>query len=167
VSSNGTLPTLTYGASGLPNGLAINPGTGLIAGTIANMDSFASPYSVTVSASDGTTTSSQTFTWNVTHIVISSPGDQINAPGDAVTLPIQANDADGDTLSYSAGGLPPGLSINSATGVISGSIASTAGNATPYAVTVSASDGTNSASASFNWTVSTQGWRSFSERRST
>jgi hypothetical protein len=155
VSSNGTLPALTYGASGLPSGLAINPSSGLIAGTIANMDSFASPYSVTVSASDGTTTSSQSFTWNVSHIVITSPGDQINAPGDTVTLPIQANDADGDTLSYSAGGLPPGLNIDSATGVISGSIASTAGSATPYAVTVSASDGTNSASASFNWTVST------------
>jgi len=155
VSSNGTLPALTYGASGLPNGLAINPSTGLIAGTIANMDSFASPYSVTVSASDGTTTSSQSFTWNVSHVVISSPGDQINAPGDSVTLPIQASDSDHDTLSYSAGGLPPGLSIDSATGVISGSIASTAGSATPYAVTVSASDGTHSASASFNWTVST------------
>jgi hypothetical protein len=35
VESNGN-PTLTYSASGLPSGLAINPSTGLIAGTIAD-----------------------------------------------------------------------------------------------------------------------------------
>ena len=33
-----------------------------------------------------------------------------------------ATDPDGDTLTYSATGLPPGLSINATTGVISGTL---------------------------------------------
>jgi hypothetical protein len=153
VQTNGH-PALTFSATGLPGGLGINPGTGLIAGTIANLDSNSSPYSVTVSATDGVTTSSQTFSWTVTHILITDPGPQVNKPGDVVSLPIQANDPDMDPLTYTAAGLPSGLSMNSTTGVISGTIASTAGSATPYSVTVTASDGPHSASDTFSWTVS-------------
>ncbi|MEU2738281.1 putative Ig domain-containing protein, partial [Streptomyces sp. NPDC007095] len=65
-----------------------------------------------------------------------------------------ASDSAGATLTYSASGLPTGLSISSSTGLISGT-ASTAGT---YSVTVSASDSTGaSGSASFTWTVSTSG----------
>jgi hypothetical protein len=154
VESNGN-PTLTYSASGLPSGLAINPSSGLIAGTIADGASLTSPYTVTVSASDGSATSSQTFAWTVNHILLVTPDDQINAPGDVVSLGISARDPDGDTLTYSASGLPMGLSINSTTGTISGTLDSTAGNSTPYSTTVTASDGTHTASVTFNWTVST------------
>jgi hypothetical protein len=155
VETNGT-PTLTFSATGLPSGLSINPNTGLIAGTIANLDSNSSPYTVTISATNGTSTSSQTFTWTITHVVLTNPGDQINAQGSAVSLPIQASDPDHDSLTYTASGLPSGLSINTTTGIISGTIASTAGSDTPYSVTVTASDGTHTASATFNWTVTNQ-----------
>jgi hypothetical protein len=154
VESNGN-PTLTYSAGGLPSGLAINPSTGLIAGTLADGASLTSPYSVTVSASDGSATSSQTFAWTVNQVLLVTPADQINAPGDTVSLPITARDPDGDTLTYSASGLPMGLSINSTTGAISGTLDSSAGNSTPYSTTVTASDGTHTASGTFNWTVST------------
>ncbi len=53
--------------------------------------------------------------------------------------------------------LRPGLSSASTTGAISGTIATSANNSTPYAVTVSATDGTNSASQSFNWSVAKLG----------
>jgi hypothetical protein len=127
VETNGN-PMLTFSATGLPNGLSINPNTGLVAGTLANLDSNSSPYSVTISATDGTSTSSQTFTWTVTHVLLTDPGDQINAPGDVVSLPIQASDPDNDTLTYSASGLPQGLSINTTTGLISGTIDAAAGS---------------------------------------
>jgi hypothetical protein len=149
-------PTLTFSATGLPDGLGINPTTGLIAGTIASLDAENSPYSVTVSASDGTTTASQTFSWTVTHVLLTNPGDQINTAGEKVALHIQASDPDGDALSYSATGLPAGLSIDAATGLISGIISNYAGSGTPYSVTVTASDGAEPASVSFNWWVARQ-----------
>jgi len=55
---------LTYSATGLPTPLTINPGTGLISGTLAVGD--AGTYTVTVAASDGISLTSQTFTWTIT-----------------------------------------------------------------------------------------------------
>ena len=79
---------------------------------------------------------------------LTNPGAQANETGDSVTLTIVANDADGDSLTYSATGLPAGLSINNS-GVISGT-PSTAGN---YTVTVTVDDGEDSASTSFSWSI--------------
>ncbi|SEG17015.1 Putative Ig domain-containing protein [Actinacidiphila yanglinensis] len=88
-------------------------------------------------------------------VTVTNPGNQSTATGTAVSLQIHASDsASGQTLTYSASGLPAGLSISSSTGLISGT-ASTAGTSN---VTVTAKDGTNaSGSASFSWTVSTSG----------
>jgi VCBS repeat-containing protein len=65
------------------------------------------------------------------------------------------SDADrGDTLTFSATNLPPGLSINPATGVISGTISRDASQSSPYAVVVTATDRDGeSASAGFTWTI--------------
>ena len=49
----------TYSASNLPAGLTINSSTGLISGSIGNQAADASPYSVTVSASDAHNTTSR------------------------------------------------------------------------------------------------------------
>ena len=88
---------------------------------------------------------------------VTKPADQNNVEGDDVSLQIEATDPDaGDTLSYKASGLPDGLSIDPATGLISGTVASGAASDTPYNVTVTATDdGTpaESATATFNWTV--------------
>ena len=46
--------TLSYAAFGLPSGLSINAGTGLISGTVAVGDSAYGPYTVMVTANDGT-----------------------------------------------------------------------------------------------------------------
>jgi hypothetical protein len=73
--------------------------------------------------------------------------------GTAASVQVHATDsASGQTLTYSASGLPAGLSINSGTGLISGT-PTTAGTSS---VTVTAADGTGATgSASFTWTVST------------
>jgi len=69
-------------------------------------------------------------------------------------LQIHAADSASGTLSYTATGLPAGLAISPATGLISGT-PTTAGT---YAVTVTATDATNaSGSATFSWTVSPAG----------
>jgi hypothetical protein len=149
--SNGQ--ALAYGATGLPPGLTIDSATGLISGTVASQASNSGPYGVTVSASDGTTSQLQTFTWTVTSILLTDPGEQIGTPGGAVTLPILATDPAGHALTFAASQLPPGLSISPSTGTISGTLSAGAAASSPYAVTVTASDGTDTASLSISWVV--------------
>ncbi|MFF7470515.1 putative Ig domain-containing protein [Streptomyces sp. NPDC008092] len=102
---------------------------------------------------NGTTAfASGTSTGNT--VTVTNPGSQSTATGSSVSLQISASDSAGATLTYSASGLPTGLSISSSTGLISGT-ASTAGT---YSATVTATDSTGaSGSASFTWTVSTSG----------
>ncbi|WP_405593075.1 putative Ig domain-containing protein [Streptomyces sp. NBC_01190] len=87
-------------------------------------------------------------------VTVTSPGSQSTTVGTAVSVQVHASDsASGQSLSYSASGLPAGLSISSS-GLISGT-PTTAGT---YSVTVTATDSTGaSGSASFTWTVSTSG----------
>jgi hypothetical protein len=144
---------LTYSATGLPPGLGINTTTGLISGMISLTAATGSPYTVTVQASNGSQTAPQTFTWTVTHVAVNNPGNRTNDAGTTVSLQIQARDNDGDPLTYGATGLPPGLSIASGTGLISGTLASNAYNGSPYTVMVTASDSTNSDKQTFTWTV--------------
>ena len=84
-------------------------------------------------------------------VTVTNPGDQSGAAGAPVSLQIHANAADGGHLTYTASGLPAGLSIDPKSGLISGS-ATTPGTSH---VTVTATDETGpSGSASFNWTIS-------------
>ncbi|WP_443054422.1 putative Ig domain-containing protein, partial [Streptomyces sp. IBSBF 2435] len=84
-------------------------------------------------------------------VTVTSPGNQSTKVGTAVSVQVHATDsASGQTLTYSAAGLPAGLTINASTGLISGT-PSTVGSST---VTVTAKDTTNaSGSASFTWTI--------------
>jgi YVTN family beta-propeller protein len=80
---------------------------------------------------------------------ITSPGNQSHNTGVAVDVQVAATDPNGDSLTYTATGLPTGLSIDAATGRITG--APTAIGS--YNVVVGVSDGVNSANASLTWSV--------------
>ncbi|GAA1956977.1 putative Ig domain-containing protein [Catenulispora subtropica] len=83
-------------------------------------------------------------------VSVTNPGSQTGTVGTAVSLQIAANDSAGGTLSYTASGLPAGLSISSTTGRISGTPTASGTSS----VTVTATDSTGpSGSASFTWTV--------------
>jgi subtilase family serine protease len=82
-------------------------------------------------------------------VAVTSPGAQTSTVGHPVSLQVTGADSGGAALSYSATGLPAGLSI-SPTGLISG----TPTTAEPTTVTVAAADPfTNAGSTSFTWTV--------------
>ncbi|MER5760705.1 M4 family metallopeptidase [Streptomyces sp. NPDC002082] len=85
-------------------------------------------------------------------VSVTNPGSQNTVTGSAVSLQIQASSSNAGALSYAASGLPTGLSINSSTGLITGT-ASTAGT---YNTTVTVTDSANqTGTASFAWTVGT------------
>ncbi|MGY4962630.1 putative Ig domain-containing protein [Streptomyces sp. 900105245] len=87
-------------------------------------------------------------------VSVTNPGSQSTAVGGSASLQIQATDSAGAALTYSATGLPAGLSVGGSSGLISGT-ATTAGT---YQVTVTATDSTGaSGSASFTWTVGSAG----------
>lgn len=77
---------------------------------------------------------------------LTNPGSQASPLGIAVQLSIQASTA-GGALTYAASGLPSGLSIDEATGVVSGT-PSTAGL---YSVTLTVGNGTASTSSRILW----------------
>jgi putative Ig domain-containing protein/fibronectin type III domain protein len=141
---------LTFGATGLPPGLTIGSSSGIIGGPLSYTS--AGTYNVTVTATDGVMTSSQSFAWTVINVnrppVLASIGHLSTLTGTVVAIQASATDPDGDPVTYSAVDLPAGVTIDANTGVLSGAPA-----ANVYSVTVSASDGTLSASKVFVWTV--------------
>ena len=88
-------------------------------------------------------------------VTVTNPQGMSSPVGTAASLALQANDsAAGQTFTWAATGLPAGLSLDPATGAISGT-ATTGGIST---VTVTATDGTGaSGSTTFVWTATTGG----------
>ena len=141
---NGDL--LTYAVSGLPASLTIDATTGIITGTPSS--TLGSPFSVTVTATDllgglvNTDFVLQILNPNRTPVLTGTtiPSPQTATTGAFYTTPTaQAfSDPDGETLIYSATGLPTGMLIAPATGIISGVASSTVGS--PFTVQVTAKD---------------------------
>ncbi|MCY0940026.1 MULTISPECIES: M4 family metallopeptidase [Streptomyces] len=88
----------------------------------------------------------------VSGVTVSPIANQNTQVGGAASLQVQATSTNPGALSYAASGLPAGLSINSSTGLISGT-ATTAGTSN---VTVTVTDSASkTGTASFTWTVGT------------
>jgi hypothetical protein len=150
--------TLSFFATGLPNGMSIASGTGVISGTPTVSGTF--PIALTVS--DGTLTSDPV---NVP-LTIAAAAPPANSPpvftpppaqsgtvGVAYTLSLagSATDANSDPLTFSATGLPPGIALSPA-GLLSGSPTTATGS--PFTATVTVSDGKGGqASGSFQFTI--------------
>jgi hypothetical protein len=136
---------LGYGAGGLPPGLGINPSTGTISGTPHTTGS----YAVTVRGTDSRNHSgASSFIWNVVPR-LSNPGNRMARVGKKIKLQITADANNSGPLRYSASGLPPGLSIKSTTGLITGRPYS----AGAYSVTAYAKVGAVSSSVRYRWTI--------------
>ncbi len=115
-------------ASGLPAWASVyddEDGTITIAGGPSFDDSGATVVTVQVTDPNGATDSGS-FTITVMNVNRAPyfiwPVMRQDSVGDTVSFGVWALDDDGDVLTWSASGLPPGITINSTNGVISGTI---------------------------------------------
>ena len=146
--------------SALPAWLGFNTATRTFSGTPANAD--VGVVNVRVTAKDTSNAlASEDFALTVVNTndapVAGSYSNQTAGPGQAVSLNLGSlfSDVDvGDTLSFGATGLPAGLSINAASGLISGTAPASTG---VHHVTVTATD-THAASASLAFDLSITGY---------
>ena len=160
--------TLTYSTTGLPGGLSIYADTGSITGTLDSSASQGGPasdgiYLVEVTADDGNGGATlYRFTWTVTNPapLAATVPDQSSQDGDrGISVDASTSDVDDATLTYSATGLPGGLSIHADTGWITGTLDSSASQGGPandgiYLVEVTADDGNGGATLyRFTWAV--------------
>lgn len=111
----------SYSASGLPAGLSLNITTGVISGTPTAAD--AGVYEVTITASNASGSGSPatliiTVLPPATLPAITSAPGVIGQVGQPLTYTIATST--GDATSFTATGLPNGLSLDSATGEIAG-----------------------------------------------
>jgi hypothetical protein len=147
VSAAGASDTFT--AAGLPPGLSLNPTTGVISGAATRTGVF--KVTVGVRDADGAV-GAVSFNWTVAapSVRFAQPKTQFGAVGKRTSLALGATVTNGRAPSYAVRGLPPGLSLNSRTGLISG-IPSRVGR---YEVSATASDTTGaSARAHFSWRI--------------
>ncbi len=136
---------LVFSVSSLPAWLSFDPATRTFSGTPANGD--VGSFDVTVTASDGSRSASDTFRITVTNtndaptVAIAVP-DQAATEGTAFSFTLPSGtfaDADvGDSLTIAPGSLPAWLSYDPATGIFSGTPG--AGNVGPVDITVTATD---------------------------
>ena len=144
---------LTFSSPDLPAWMSIDPVTGIITGTPpadTSQGGLAGEYIVTVVATDPNGNSvSQTVSYNFsnpTPIIDEAIFNRDLVDGDMVAIDSGFVDPDGDVLTYSAAGLPIGLTIDPATGEIFGELAIDASQGGPnsdgiYTVIVTANDG--------------------------
>jgi hypothetical protein len=105
-----------FDAEGLPTGLSINSATGLISGTHSSQGNyFVTIYAINSEGGAGTATLQIAFLLPVP--VINSPLSENGTVGAPFNYQIAGSN---NPTSYGAIGLPDGLSVNSTTGIISG-----------------------------------------------
>ncbi|MGY3582194.1 hypothetical protein ACVIGB_000881 [Bradyrhizobium sp. USDA 4341] len=153
--SGGSTP-YTMSASGLPPGLTFSYTTGAIQGSISGSATAAGTYNITVTGRDANgLTASYPFTLNVIGALsIAGTPPLTGNVGTPYTGSVSASGGAGSGYTYAlaAGSLPAGITLKSATGIISGT-PTLAGAKTGIRVKVTDAAGATATSAAFSITI--------------
>ncbi|MBV2121793.1 MAG: putative Ig domain-containing protein [Candidatus Thiodiazotropha sp. (ex Ctena orbiculata)] len=143
--------SLSFSIANRPAWASFNSSTGQLSGT-PDMDDAGTTSNIRISVSDGTDTASlSAFSITVTDTnraptISGSPANSV-AEGGSYRFAPSANDADGDSLSFSIANCPSWASFNASTGVLSGAPGMN-DEGTTSNIQISVSDGSASASLS-------------------
>ncbi len=138
INTQGGVGTITYGATNLPAGLTLNTSTGFISGTPTTLGNSAVTLSVTDSSATPQT-GTATLNLSIVTMFVNSQTTLKFIQGQAFNSPIKvAGGTAPYTFAVTSGSLPNGISLNSSTGVISGT-ANTLGSSS---VTITVTDST-------------------------
>ena len=150
LTATGTTP-ISWAAGTLPSGLTMDASTGVLSGT----PSASGSYTITITASNAIGKDSKSFTLRIAAAGVTPKITTSSLPdGKTGQSYSQTLSATGTApITWSASGLPSGLSINSSTGVISGT-PSTAGN---YSVTVTAKNNYGTGSKTYQLKITASG----------
>jgi prepilin-type N-terminal cleavage/methylation domain-containing protein len=150
-ATGGQLP-LSWVVTGLPAGLTLaSAASGIVSGT----PNTANDYTVRVTVTDqGGDSDTRQFTWHIAHpLALADPGDQASVVGAAVSVPFASYRTGGHAdYSWTATNLPAGLTMDAATGVVSGRPSAAARPTNTVRITVTDRTG-RTASVDIDWTV--------------
>jgi hypothetical protein len=137
--------TLTFSLSGQPAGATFSVTTGIFNWTPTEAQG-PGTYNLTVTVSDGALSDSEPLQINVAEVnsppVVTNPGPLLHGEGEVLDVTMFGTDSDlpAQTKTWSATGLPPGLSINASTGHITGTVGAGATAGSPYSAKVRLTD---------------------------
>jgi len=137
-------PVTTYSATSGPPGLALNASTGAITGTPTTLAGIAATnYTITATNASGTSTFIINITINPAAPAITYTTPETYTAGTAIAT-LSPTNTGGPVTTYTTTGLPAGLSLNAATGAITGTPTTLAGiAAASYSVMTTNSTGSS------------------------
>ena len=129
-------------------GLAFSSSEGRVSGNIKEGAASGSPYTIIVKCTDNgippLDSEPVEFTWTVEvpnqAPVLDPISTQNSEELDVISLQITYTDLENNNITFSATGLPTGLSIDPVTGLISGTISAGAEGSNPYVATITITD---------------------------
>jgi Putative Ig domain. len=148
-----TVGEVVYTATGVPRGMSVDSRTGIVSGTPTG----AGTSTVVVTATDGAMRTA-TLTYTIVNkgaldLTLAKPTNGINIGQNYTNLNKPTATNVGGTATYTATGLPNGITLNTSTGALAGSPSDTIPNNTEFPVTVRITDDFDGEWKEINYTL--------------